>query len=69
MIGYLIVSEVTGIMTILLTSIGPFGSSLEQMMGGLSLAGSSMARTGCSGQFLRGVGIDRTWAPHPWSTS
>lgn len=42
-IGCLIVGEVTGIMAILLASMGPFGSSLEQMMGGLSLAGSFMA--------------------------
>lgn len=51
MIGFLIFSEVTGIMTILLTSMGPFGSSLEQMMGGLSLAGSSMAGPGALASF------------------
>jgi hypothetical protein len=61
-IGCLVVGDVTGIMAILLTSMGPFGSSLEQMMGGLRLAGSFMAGPAALASFcvaLASIGLGR----------
>ena len=53
--GCPIVGEVTGIIAILLTSMGPFDSSFEQMMGGLGLAGSFRAGPAALASFCLGL--------------
>jgi hypothetical protein len=53
--GCPIVGELTGIIAILLTSMGPFDSSFEQMMGGLRPAGSFMAGPAALAGFCLGL--------------
>jgi len=54
-IGCPIVGEVTGTIAILLTSMGPFDPSFEQMMGGLRPAGSFMAGPAALASFCLGL--------------